>query len=407
LNPTHITCQSATFDNGSIDLSVTGGATPYTFIWSNSATSEDLLNLTPGLYRVTVTDRNACTKMDSVMINLPPALTIDTLLSDYFGKNISCYGLADGSIRVTPLTGKSPYIYTWTTTGGSGLIPGAATQTGLTTGQYTVVVTDANLCTATGIFNLTQPGRLSMILTPSSSSFGGYNINCAGASTGSIDVDPVNNGGAVTYLWSDGATGKLRTNIGAGTYTVIITDQNNCQTDSTYTLTDPDSIRTSFTVKQAFCPDSPDGEILLTVTGGFILTDYSYVWSDGSTSQNLSNVLRGKYIVKVTDANSCSVKDSVVIEPLNETCLIIPNAISPDDDNINDVWNIGRIELYPQLEVKVFNRWGELLWKSEKGYPHPWDGRSNGKPLPIDSYHFTIDLHNGTKPVVGNITIVR
>ena len=94
------------------------------------------------------------------------------------------------------------------------------------------------------------------------------------------------------------------------------------------------------------------------------------------------------------------------MEPLNETCLIIPNAISPNDDNINDVWNIGMIYLYPQIEIKIFNRWGELLWKSEKGYPKPWDGRSNGTPLPIDSYHYIIDLHNGTKPIVGNITIV-
>jgi len=109
----------------------------------------------------------------------------------------------------------------------------------------------------------------------------------------------------------------------------------------------------------------------------------------------------------VTDMNGCQVIDSVIVEPLNETCLIIPNAISPNDDLINDEWNIGMKELYPQMEIRVFNRWGETIWRSEKGYPKPWDGKSNGSHLPVDSYHYIINLHNGSKPIVGNITIVR
>jgi gliding motility-associated-like protein len=59
------------------------------------------------------------------------------------------------------------------------------------------------------------------------------------------------------------------------------------------------------------------------------------------------------------------------------------------------------------MEVKIFNRWGQSVWRSEKGYPRPWDGTSNGSALPIDSYHYIIDLHNGSKPIIGNVTIVR
>jgi gliding motility-associated-like protein len=65
------------------------------------------------------------------------------------------------------------------------------------------------------------------------------------------------------------------------------------------------------------------------------------------------------------------------------------------------------IELYPEAVVKIFNRWGELLWTSEKGYPVPWDGRSQGRSLQIDSYHYIINLHNGSKPLIGTITIVK
>ena len=123
--------------------------------------------------------------------------------------------------------------------------------------------------------------------------------------------------------------------------------------------------------------------------------------TDGQTIQptgTLSNIPEGFYKVIVTDMNGCSIKDSVNVQPMNETCLIIPNAISPNGDLINDVWNIGMKELYPNMEVKIFNRWGEIMWRSERGYPRPWDGKSNGSPLPIDSYHYIIDLHNGSRP---------
>ena len=101
------------------------------------------------------------------------------------------------------------------------------------------------------------------------------------------------------------------------------------------------------------------------------------------------------------------IKDSVQLEPQREICLIIPNAISPNGDNINDIWNIGETDLYPDLEIKIFDRYGILVWKSEKGYPQRWDGTSRGRKLTMDSYHYIIDLHNGTKPLIGNITIVR
>jgi gliding motility-associated-like protein len=146
---------------------------------------------------------------------------------------------------------------------------------------------------------------------------------------------------------------------------------------------------------------------LLNVTGGTPGPDYSYLWSDNSVNRNLTAISIGEFNVTVTDFNGCAVTDSVEVTASNETCLIIPNAISPNDDGINDVWNIGNYDLYPELEIKIFNRWGETLWKSEKGYPKKWDGKSNGEILPIDSYHYIIDVHKGKRPIVGNITIVK
>jgi len=87
--------------------------------------------------------------------------------------------------------------------------------------------------------------------------------------------------------------------------------------------------------------------------------------------------------------------------------LTIPEAFSPNSDLINDVWNIGNIEAYPKAQITIYNRWGQSVWRSEQGYPQPWDGKSNGVSLPVDSYHYVINLHNGSKQIVGSITIVK
>jgi gliding motility-associated-like protein len=104
--------------------------------------------------------------------------------------------------------------------------------------------------------------------------------------------------------------------------------------------------------------------------------------------------------------NGCSVRDSVQVKPKHKSCLIIPKAFTPNGDLINDEWNIGNIDLYPDARITIYNRWGQSVWRSEQGYAHPWDGKSNGTRLPIDAYHYIIDLHNGSKPEDGSITIV-
>jgi gliding motility-associated-like protein len=404
LIPTHITCQVTGFNNGSINLNVSGGIGPYSYLWSTGATTQDISGLTEGYYSVTVTDVNGCQKTDSVRINLPPPLTYTYVLSSQNGFNITCYGKADGSIQINPTSGTPPYIYSWQGPGGFS----ATTKdiSGLRAGLYIFLVTDSNLCSVLDTIALTEPGELGMIITPSLSVSGEHNINCAGGKTGSITVEAVNNAGPAEYLWADGEIGNVRTGLMAGDYKIIINDSNGCSADSIVTLTAPDSIRISFAVSQPFCNDMPDGQIAMTVTGGNN-SGYTYLWSDNSTTQNITTAVSGLYSVTVTDGNGCSARDSVMMHPLNEVCLAIPNAISPNGDLINDEWHIGLKDLYPEMEVKIFNRWGELIWKSARGYPVPWDGRSKGAVLPIDSYHYTIDLHNGTKPLVGHVTIVK
>jgi len=405
LSPTNITCKSPGFNNGSISLAVTGGIAPYSYLWSNGKATKDIAGLTPGNYTVTVTDFNGCIKKDSARVDLPPDLTYTKSVSGYNGYGISCNGLANGFIDVNPTTGSAPFVYTWT--GPDGFNAATNNISNLIAGQYHLLIVDNNECKASETFDLTEPGKFGFTFTLPSSTAGGFNINCAGESTGSIDIEPVNQVKTVNYLWSDGIFGKTRTNLPAGNYSIIIIDANNCHASSTITLTEPDYMKLIFDISPPFCPDKPDGVIGTDVTGGVKGAGYSYRWSDNSTNSNLVNITEGYYKVTVTDMNGCSIRDSVNVKAINEACLVIPNAISPNGDLINDVWNIGMKELYPSMEVIIFNRWGETIWRSERGYPRPWDGTSNGSSLPIDSYHYIIDLHNGSRPLIGNVTIVR
>ena len=402
---TNITCESENMNNGSVDLTVAGGVAPYNYLWSNGSVTEDINNLTEGNYKVTVTYNNTCSVTDSIGISLPPPLSYTKKVSDYNGYNISCYGLANGSIEITSIGGQEPITYNWT--GPDGFSSVSRDLSGLKAGSYTLLITDSNFCSAAETIELTEPGKLGIDIILSTSTAGNFNINCAGDATGSITVEPLNEVSSVEYMWSDGLFGKTRTNLPAGDYGLIMKDTNNCYTSSTITLTEPDSIHILFDISEPLCPDMADGEIRLNVSGGVIGTDYEYKWSDNSTNRVLSNILQGYYKVAVTDMNGCTVKDSLRLLPINETCLIVPNVISVNDDLINDVWNIGNTGLYPDMEIKIFNRWGEIVWRSQKGYPTPWDGKSNGISLPMDSYHYIIDLHNGTKPLIGNITIVK
>jgi gliding motility-associated-like protein len=405
LVPVDITCEAPGFSNGSIDMTVTGGSGTYSYLWSNGETTKDVSGLTQGKYFVTVTDMYGCSTIDSAVINLPPPLTVNVVKSNYNGLSISCFGLADGSITVTPLTGEGPFTYLWT--GPDGYTATAGNITALKAGTYTVTVTDANMCTVTEIIEMTQSGPIGMIVSLSASNDGMYNINCAGSSTGTINLTPVNAVGSLQWLWSDGATGTSRAGIPAGDYRVILTDQNLCSKDSVITITQPDSIRITLAIIHPQCLDNPNGEIAVIVTGGSPGTGYQFKWSDNSTDQNRDNLFPGKYKVLVTDFNGCTATDSVKLEALQEICLEIPNAFSPNGDGINDEWNIGMIYLYPEMEVSIFNRQGQLIWRSERGYPGAWNGRSNGRALPMDSYHYVINLPNGRKPIVGNVTIVR
>ena len=128
----------------------------------------------------------------------------------------------------------------------------------------------------------------------------------------------------------------------------------------------------------------------------------------GTTATEKSPV--GTYPVTVSGATSANytfiyVPGILTINPA-PALIAIPNAFTPNGDGINDVWHIDALVYFPDCKLSVFNRYGSIVFQSH-GYPQPWDGTENGKPLPVGTYYYIISLKGDNKPLSGSLTIIR
>ncbi|BAO77153.1 gliding motility-associated C-terminal domain-containing protein [Winogradskyella sp. PG-2] len=297
-------------ETGAIDITPSGGTPPYTYSWSNSATSQDLSNIFVGIYTVTVTDANGCTISNSFTINEPSESLDSTILST---TNVLCNGESTGEIDLTISGGTAPYIVLWNNSSTS------QDQSNLAAGDYDVTITDANGCTTTNQATISEPNNA---LTASITDF--TNVDCNSNSTGNITVE--GSGGTPPYNYSiDGGTNNqtngLFENLAASSYIVLVTDENNCTTTVNQTISEPIALDVSIAnVNDVDCSGEATGDITITVSGG--TQPYSYSWSNSSMSQNLTNVIAGAYSVTVTDANGCSVSaNTTITEPTNPLSL--------------------------------------------------------------------------------------
>ena len=157
-------------------------------------------------------------------------------------------------------------------------------------------------------------------------------------------------------------------------------------------------------IDDPFCPDSYDGLISSTVTGG--IPPYSFLWSTGGSDYFISGLGSGTYTLTIGDANGCMSETNTTLNYDQEFCVTVPDIITPNNDGFNDRWEIPGIQFYPDAIVEVYDRWGKRVFHSV-GYTEQWDGIFNGKELPMDSYYYVIRLNNLLDPIIGNITIVR
>lgn len=285
----HVSC------NGSSDGSATaypsGGVPPYTYSWDNGATNVTASGLSEQIYDLTVTDQNGATSTASVSLNAPPSLNLSLNASD----NI-CFNESAGLVSVSASGGISPYSYQWS----NGSTDNLASN--LPAGYYTVTVSDNLGCTIVDGQSVSQPSQIILQASPSP-------VSCFGGNSGAINL--IVNGGTLpyTYSWSNGANTEDIANVASGNYAVVVTDNNTCNTSMVNIYVGGSAeITTQMTVTEVSIPGLSDGSIDMVVNGG--TSPYSFLWSNGATTQNITNLQQAIYIVTITDYLNCTHIDS-------------------------------------------------------------------------------------------------
>ena len=424
-------------NNGSIDLALLGGTIPYNYLWSTGETTEDLINISAGIYTVTITDDNGCKSSFSVTVTEPSKIIAAVEANSFFGSdalgvayNVSCRGESDGTGIVTHAGGVGSFAYSWST------FPVQTTNpaTDLGVGIYTVTVTDDNGCEDQASITIREPDALvaNALQSGQSSSFG-FDISCFGLSDGWIDLNPKggvpSNGNIYQYEWTGPLNGQSAIsqsiyNLIEGNYGVTITDANGCEYDTSFLLTQPaDTFVADVTTINYAGPVHGPATILFvdaTTTSTNDPINHAWYWGNyndpqSSTNSNgmtfthvFSELGVNNIYVLVQNANSgCidSVPFAIELQGIPE----ITNVFSPNGDGRNDYFEFGEFGM-ENIEVVIFNRWGQEIyfWTGEN---KAWDGKgADGQSLPEAVYFFVlkadgVDGHYYEEK--GSITLIR
>jgi gliding motility-associated-like protein len=297
---TNVSCYGG--NNGSATASVSGGTGPFSFLWSSGSTSATATGLTAGSYTVVVTSANGCTVSASTpFIGQPTKVLIS--ISTF---SLACFGTNNGSAVASVFGGTGAYSYTWQT----GTVNGA-TVSALPAGIYSMQVADANNCAETATFAITQPAAaLGIVLSTNS-------VSCFGGLNGTAFANASGGTAPYNYNWTPfGGSAALADSLGAGNYTVNVTDVNGCATTGSISVVQPAfALTATVLVDHVNCFGGTDGSATVSPLGG--MPGYSYTWSpSGGNNATANNLQAGNYIINIADINNCSAQALVnITEP--------------------------------------------------------------------------------------------
>ena len=296
---TQTNCASST---GSATVTAAGGTPGYAYLWTPSAnTNATATGLSAGIYNVTVTDANGCTQTSTATVTSLNGETVSISAST----NILCKGANNGTSTASVVGGTLPYIYAWTPTGGTN-----AAATGLSAGTYTITVTDGNGCISFTTQTITEPPALTAAITSTT------NISCPGPATGTLVMAAGGGTPGYTYNWTpNGGTNATASGLSAGTYTVTVTDANNCTatTSGTITVSSVNPLKLSVSGAVSFCPGG-SATLVANASGGS--GTYNFIWTPGNNTAQIITVnptTTTTYTVQVTDACGQVVSDVVTV----------------------------------------------------------------------------------------------
>ncbi len=281
------------FENGSIDIQVSGGTGTYIYSWNNGTSTEDLSNVPSGQFQLTVQDENDCAASSEIIVMDEPdmiEINVESIV------NVGCSGIEEGSIEIAVSGGVSPFSYQWST--------GDSTQNlfGIPAGFYAVTVSDLNGCKV--ILSSIKVEQLNDGFQVESNVIG--SVSCHDASDGSISIIMAGGTAPFQYNWSNGVVTAVNANLQGGLYNVTVTDVNGCVGISPFIeVYEPDELQYILTdFGHNDCFDSDNGFLIVEVNGG--TSPYSFLWSNGDTTQNVFNLPTGNYYLTITDDNGCS-----------------------------------------------------------------------------------------------------
>ncbi len=283
-----VTNETESQSNGIIDVTVSGGTIPYSYLWNDGVTTQDRANISAGNYNIVVTDNTGCEDTDSYILS--NVSSIDFVLS---GTDVTCNNYDDGTITIGTISGGTvPYSISWDDG------PTGSNRSNLSSGWYYVEVTDAfSLYKRDSIFiNQPEEVRFDNIVI--------NNVLCYGDSTGSVLLTAGGGTPPYTYDWEEGEDTDFRNDLSAGSYNITTYDANNCVSSTNFDIININTDILLSTVITDEYNGNNVGSINLSVSGGN--PSYTYLWSPGGqTTQDLSSLSGGNYIVTVTDDSNC------------------------------------------------------------------------------------------------------
>ncbi|MAZ58293.1 MAG: hypothetical protein CMP56_02645 [Flavobacteriales bacterium] len=314
-------------EDGVVSLDVSGGTPPYS--------QELFTNLGEGFFELLISDANGCEASTTFNLTAPPQIEIDAVISSFDGFGVLCNGDSNGSIDINSVTGGSGegYTFDWLT--------GESEQNiiNLEAGIYSVIVTDSEGCQEDFDFEITEPEAVALEITQSD--YNGFGVSCFGSSDGFIEVNASGGNGIYTYFWSNSTTTQEVTDVSglllfdtpADMYSILVADSNGCVSEEIEVeITEPSEMIISeaysdYSGYGVSCNGENDGFIDVTITGGVGL--YTYVWSNGADTEDVSDLVAGLYSATVTDENGCEATISVEItEPAIIDIVLDSNSIT-------------------------------------------------------------------------------
>ena len=356
---------------GEILLTVSGGAGPYTYVWSDGTSANPIVGLVAGNYTCTIKDVNLCDiASGNIVVGEPTQIAYTT-----FTDSVNCFGDANGkaTVTVTPGTGTGPYTYSWDDPASQS----TNTASGLVTGTYTSTITDFNGCILLSTpLLVSDPNPISILFTPTA-------VSCVGLNDGGITTTVSGGTAAYTYLWN---TTPAQTNanlssasgVASGIHTLTVSDYHGCLYPDVYiSVGSPSPITATITSSPVLCNGDGTGQITVTGVSGSLGSPYTYLWSNGITTWFNSALLAGDYDLTITDASGiCSsfITGTTVTTSTLITCPISfsnPSASGAGDGTIiaNNASGGSGGYLYSWTGPSSFSSTSQILtWLDEGSY---------------------------------------